>query len=370
MTLLLNTGIKSAVLCLFLATSALAQSYDPEKIREIINADTASRSFGIVVLQNLNGKISAISNGNACAGKKAEDSTIFNIASCTKTYIATLVLLLQEENKLDIDDPVIKYLSLPEMSIPREVKIRHLLNHTSGLPDLEPTERFINAHFDSSLVYDTKDLFQFLNKSGNDTVPGSRFAYNNIGYVLLGLIAEAVSHQTLEQALDHYIFQRLGLRKTYFKYPAHEPKIACAGYELIDSGKRQLNYASMDNLAYAAGSIYTTGYELDFFLRRLFLEKKLLSENSLKEMLVPFPIGNKGNNAIGLGVFMAKADTVDMLTHTGRYLMGYSSAYACFPALNYSVVILRNNIILDYANKSNLANKILTYLIKSRVINH
>ena len=369
MNLLLNIGTKLALACLLVGSDIYAQDNHLTAVTEIIRSDSSVEHFGTIVLYNMDVKIQTLTEGNACMVKPVSDSTIFNIASCTKTYVATLVLLLQEEGKLKIDDPVNKYLSNKEMpGLNNSVTIRHLLNHTSGLPDFSPTADYIDAMLDSSQTYDKKDIFRFLEDSDSSQA-GGKFSYNNVGYVLLGLITERVSQLPLDKAIEQYIGSKVDLGKTYFHFPSKERHTACPGYELLDSDSgRRINYINMDNLSYAAGNIYTTAHDLDRFVRALFIDKTILSSPSLEEMQSVFKFNQKSENGMGLGVFVTNVDSRKMYSHTGRYLMGYTSAYACFPELNYSVVIFRNNIILDYSKKSNLPNKILSYLIKNRVL--
>lgn len=145
-----------------------------------------------------------------------EPRTCFQLASISKTFTATAVLLLQEDGLLSIDDPVRKHIP----TFPYEaITIRQLLNHTSGLQNyMWLVERFWKNPLPPTNE-NVLDLFIRHNRP-LDFTPGSRFAYSNTGYAFLGLLIERVSGQRFPDFLSRRIFGPLGMEDT-FVYDLH-----------------------------------------------------------------------------------------------------------------------------------------------------
>lgn len=137
--------------------------------------------------------------------RPASATTVYKIGSITKQFTAAAVMRLVEEGRVSLDDPVTKY--LPQFAGWSGVHIRHLLNHTSGIPGSSP--EWVR-HRDEELSQ--AQLVAYLMADTLETPPGARFRYNNNGYVLLGLVIEAVTGRAYAQHLAETIFQPLGMR--------------------------------------------------------------------------------------------------------------------------------------------------------------
>lgn len=137
--------------------------------------------------------------------RPASATTVYKLGSITKQFTAAAVMQLVEEGRVGLDDPVTKY--LPQFPGWSGVHIRHLLNHTSGIPASSP--EWVR-HRDEDVSQTT--LMSFLTADTLETPPGTRFRYNNNGYVLLGLVIEAVTGRPYAQHLAQTIFQPLGMR--------------------------------------------------------------------------------------------------------------------------------------------------------------
>ena len=141
--------------------------------------------------------------------KKTDESTTFNAFSVTKTFTALAILQLAEKKKLDIDDAVKQYLT--DFSYSSDITIRQLMTHTSGIPNPNPLSwiHLEEEHqtFDRNRFFD--EIFKKYNKTKSN--PNEKFAYSNLGYVLLGQIIEEVSGQTYEDYVRDNIMQPLGI---------------------------------------------------------------------------------------------------------------------------------------------------------------
>ena len=132
----------------------------------------------------------------------------FHLASVSKQFTAMAIMMLEEEGKLSYDDSVVKFISeLPY----REITIRQLLTHTSGLPNITNYLPNFLTFWDSCEIAGNKDIVYALNKNKPplQSRPGTRFSYNNTGYILLGLIVEKASGMPFDQFITQKIFKPL-----------------------------------------------------------------------------------------------------------------------------------------------------------------
>ena len=145
---------------------------------------------------------------------------LFELASVSKQFTAMVIMLLQERGLLQFDDLVENYLSIPY----KNISIRHLLTHTSGLPDYQA---IMDEHWDKSKVADNQHIIQYLQRYAPPTrfVPGSSYEYSNTGYVLLASIAEKASGRDFTEICRTEIFQKLGMQHTDLRTPAERSAI-------------------------------------------------------------------------------------------------------------------------------------------------
>jgi len=138
------------------------------------------------------------------------DTTCFNLASLSKPFTALAVLQLVQKGKIRLEDTFVSY--FPDFPYPG-ITIRHLLSHTSGLPQLEVFERqYIDQHPDELIT--GKDAYSHLSalKLPLLFTPGDRWAYSNLGYAFLALLVERVSRMPFEEYMRKYIFLPAGMR--------------------------------------------------------------------------------------------------------------------------------------------------------------
>ncbi len=159
---------------------------------------------------------------NRVNGTMATPDTVYHWWSMTKMATAVAILQLHEQGKLDIDDPVSDYLPFFEVEYPSPdsppISIRHLLNHTSGLPDSMPA--MIGWMHPEDESYDQTELLktQLPNFNKLRFAPGSDTAYSNLGYVVLGVIIEAVTGERYESVVIEQVLRPLGITQTDFVY--------------------------------------------------------------------------------------------------------------------------------------------------------
>lgn len=149
--------------------------------------------------------------------KPMRTDTIFDIRSVTKPVTAIAVMILLEEGKLALNDPVAKYLPEFKTSQTSSITIHHLLTHTSGLPSSRPTEiEQITIKRDRTLA----DVVALHGKQEPEFAPGTQFRYTSGGFAILGRIIEVVSRKSYEQFVKERVFDPLGMRDSFFFVPA------------------------------------------------------------------------------------------------------------------------------------------------------
>lgn len=197
-------------------------------------------------------------------GRTVTPTTSFRLASISKQFTATAILLLAQDGQLTIDAPIKTWLpSLP--AIADAITLRHLLSHTSGLLDYED----LMDSADSRQVHD-RDVLRLL-ESENRTyfVPGSDYRYSNSGYALLALIVERASGLRYADFLRERIFQPLGMNSVAFEDGRNQVQERAYGYSLIDGHWQRTDqsttsavlgdggiYASIDDLARWDAALY------------------------------------------------------------------------------------------------------------------
>ncbi|MEV8376754.1 serine hydrolase domain-containing protein [Kribbella sp. NPDC056861] len=217
----------------------------------------------------------------------------FRIGSVTKTFVATVVLQLADERRLRLDDPVEKW--LPGV-VPngRNITLRHLLNHTSGLYDYVNTIPFPPSQAFHDLRWRTwtaaEQVQRALAYPPTSETPGTTYAYSNTGYLLLGQVIEKVTGKPYGKAIERRIIKPLGLHGT--EVPGTSPWIRGPhphGYVPLESGDgwRLVDFTEMNpSLMGAGGEMISTTRDLNTFFAAL-LGGDLLPRRLLAEMKTP-----------------------------------------------------------------------------------
>jgi CubicO group peptidase (beta-lactamase class C family) len=172
------------------------------------------------------------------AGQPVTESTTFNAYSVTKTFTAVAVMQLAERGQLSIDDPVTRF--LPGFPYGGEITIRQLLSHSAGVPNPIPLRwaHLVTEHagFDAAAFF--AEVFKAHPKTKSK--PNAKFAYSNLGYILLGQLIAAVSGQTYEAYVTEHILRKLGLGA------------ADIGFEIADPGRQAKGYHRTGSFSYLA----------------------------------------------------------------------------------------------------------------------
>jgi len=264
-----------------------------------------------------NGNILVVKGGNIIYHKSFGISNIdpveplqlnsqFRLASVSKSFTAMAIMILKEQGKLNYDDKIIKY--LPELPYP-DLTIRHLLNHTSGIPKYEDLcDQYWDLEHKNFLdkKYATNDdIIELFVEHQPEVLfkPGDKYSYSNAGYVLLASIVSRVSGETFEEFLKNYIFDPLNMSFSLV-YSAIRDDVMehrVYGYRLALNGSDYLpnDFHYMSGLA-GDGAIYSTTGDLFKWDRALYTEK-LVSKSTLKEAFSPVILNDSSTSKYGFG---------------------------------------------------------------------
>ncbi|MEK5332688.1 serine hydrolase domain-containing protein [Lysinibacillus sp. FSL W8-0992] len=276
--------------------------------------------FDECIKEDFSGVISVTQNGNNVYRKafgyadlsnkvSNEIDTKFATASAGKVFVAIAILQLIEQSRLFFDSRIGDILNFNLNNIDPHITIRQLLNHTSGIPD----------YFDESIMEDYDELWidypNYKIRTSLDIIPlfihkpmmypaGDRFQYNNTGFVVLGLIVEAITGSSFDIYLKEHIFIPCGMLNTGYYELDRLPAKCANGYAYDDSRQEfYTNIYSVDVKGTGAGGAFTTVIDIEKFWASL-MNGHLISKKMLKEMLTP----QVKEECYGYGIWLDKKE--------------------------------------------------------------
>ncbi|MFD7976191.1 serine hydrolase domain-containing protein [Streptomyces sp. NPDC059071] len=252
------------------------------------------------------------------AGERKGDDR-YRVGSITKTFAATVLLQLQAEGRLDLDDPVEKW--LPGVvrgngHDGRKITVRQLLNHTSGVYNVTSDPGFQEKVFGPAFLehrYDTwtpQQLVAIAMTHEPDFAPGTDWNYSNTNYVLAGMVIEKVTGRPYGKAVENRIIKPLKLRAT--SVPGTDPRMPRPNSGAYSKLSRESDGPTYDvtrlnpSIAYAAGEMISDSNDLQTFYRAL-IKGRLLPAAEMKELTDTVATSRDGGDVrYGLGLMQAK----------------------------------------------------------------
>lgn len=312
------------------AAPALAQ--DPERMDQVARVALEAEEFSGSVLVARDGEI-LLDRGYGLANREwnipNDGDTKFRLGSVTKQFTAVAIMILQERGLVDLDAPVKTY--LPDAPAAWDaVTTRHLLSHTSGIPnftdfDAYEASRTLPATIDSLIARFRDHPLEFQ--------PGEDWDYSNSGYILLTAIVEKASGQSYADFVAETLFQPLGMSDSgYDSHAAILPRRA-SGYSPTAQGIVNADYVDM-SIPQGAGALYSTTRDLLKWEQGLF-GGRVLRPESLTLLTTPV----RDHYAFGLMVREAGGNTT--ISHSGG-IEGFNTHLAYDPARRITVVVLGN----------------------------
>jgi N-acyl-D-aspartate/D-glutamate deacylase len=319
---------------------------------------TATPGAAIIVIQD--GKVlqkSAYGMADIERGVPFETDTSTRLASVSKQFTAMAIMLLEEEGKLDYDDPITRF--LPELSrFGDGIAIRNLLNHTSGLPDyydvmVEVTgvERPLTRHALDTYAAWGEPVF----------APGERYEYSNPGYELLALIVERASGEVFGDFVEERIFAELGMTHSVVLDDRH-PKLAKRAYGYrIDGDDFALNDDDPLNYIVGSGGIYSTVEDLYLWDQALYGEN-LVSKTTLAKAFSPTRLNSGELYPYGFGWRFDEHLGHRRIAHGGSWV-GFRTFIGRYVDDRFGVIVVTN---LAEAEPEALADTIAAIYLSER----
>ncbi|MEJ1964966.1 MAG: serine hydrolase domain-containing protein [Gammaproteobacteria bacterium] len=276
--------------------------------------------------------------------------TVFHAASVSKQFTAAALLLLVQEGKVSLDDPVRKYIpELPDFGVP--LTVRHLLHHTGGLRDQWDLLEIAGWRYSLDLITDDDVMALVSRQRALNFAPGSRFSYSNTGYTLLAQIVRRVSGESLRDFTNRRIFGPLEMRRTHFR-DDHAEIVPDIAYGYVRKGDAfKLSVTNFDTVG--ATSLLTTVGDLARWDENFYSAR--VGGASLIARMQERGVLNNGTQLVyAAGLHIDTYRGLRTVTHGGSDA-GYRSALVRFPDQHFGVACLCN---IAEANPSDLAMKI------------
>jgi D-alanyl-D-alanine carboxypeptidase len=273
--------------------------------------------------------------------------TRFRIGSITKELTAGAVLLLHQEKKFSLDDSIGKHVpNLPAAW--QSATIHQLLTHTSGVPiyTASPDYTRFNPELTrwEKLGAEPRELLQLVADRPLMYPHGSKFAYNNSGYILLGMLIEAASGVAYDRFVEERIFARLGMTDSGFDATGRIVPKRAAGYRVTPDGLRKAAFVDATT-AWSAGGFYSTVADLTRWAQSL-TRHTLLTADSTARMFAVYPNAvsrDPQGKAASYGYGVVLVERFDQPLHYhGGGISGFNSVLQHYPAAGLTLAVLSN----------------------------
>lgn len=263
-------------------------------------------------------------------------TTVFQLGSISKQFLAALVLRLAEQQRFSIAEPVRRY--LPEFTnLPPEILVEHLLNHTSGI-----REPFTMPEYGAGiedLSRSAEEMVNILKRAPVDFPPGSRWSYSNANYMILALLVERVAGEPYEHVMAEVLFRPHGLASLRQCTPLPRGPDEARGHVLREG---TVTPAAAENMSWIRGDGGICGHAPDvarWF--RLLATGRALTSPSYHSMTSPTRLSNGSQADYGFGLSLVAPDGLRKVAHNGA-MLGFSASAAYYPDPATTVVVLTN----------------------------
>jgi len=284
----------------------------------------------------------------------AEPWTYFAIGSVSKQFTAAAIMLLAEEGRLSLDDPVARF--LPDLDRAKDVRVRDLLAHTSGYQDYWPQDYVPPFMFSDILP---ADLAVRWARRGLDFEPMTRWQYSNTGYAIAGLIAEKVTGAPLFSFLEKRLFAPLGMEGAV-DLDRGRPEGGARGYTRLGLGPLRPAPLEAHGWLFAAGGLGMPARDLAKWDIAL-MEQRVLAPSSWAEMETEVRLRNGLGTNYGLGLAL-RMEGVHRECEHGGVISGFLATNRVFPDDRVAVTVLVNDDVGDAA--SVIAGRIVPLLFE------
>ena len=282
--------------------------------------------------------------------------TIFQSGSVGKQFTATAVMMLVEEGKIGLGDPLTKYFPDAPPSW-KKVTIRELLSHTAGFTDYPKS-------FDMRRDYTEAEQLKMVESIPLAFAPGSSWSYSNLGFLTIGILIHKVTGEFYGDFLQEHIFKPLDMQTTRIISEADIVPNRSAGYRLVKGELKNQEWVSPTVNTTADGSLYFSIMDLAKWDAALYTEK-LLKRSSLDEMWTVAKLNNGQPNSghYGFGWFVVTKNGHRVVEHEGAW-QGFETQISRYVDDKLTVVVLTN---LDDAKPEVFADRVAEIYLSGTV---
>jgi D-alanyl-D-alanine carboxypeptidase len=309
-----------------------------DQVDDFIKAEMQKREIpGLALAIAKNGELRTTAYGVANLEWKipATPETVFEIGSVTKQFTAAAIMLLVQEGKLALNDPIAKHLT-ETPSHWANITVRHLLNHTSGIKNYTG----IDKGFELTERLTEEQFVKLIGTYPLDFEPGDSWKYCNSAYNLLGYIVENLSGKKYMEFLGERIFTPLQMNTTTNREPGNVIPFRASGYEKNKKGEFINRDYDLTDI-FSAGAIVSTVGDMAKWDAALYSEK-ILTASSKQEMWTATKLNKDGSKNYGLGWYVATFNGRKNIWHSGS-TSGFSASFQRFPDDNLTIIVLCNS---------------------------
>ncbi len=263
---------------------------------------------------------------------------VFRLGSITKQFTAVAILMLEQEGKLKVSDEITRY--LPDYPTHgKKITVEHLLTHTSGIPSYTAIPGWMAEKI--RLDLDDEEMLAGWKELPLEFDPGTRFAYNNSGYFMLGTIIEAISGMEYGAFIEERIFKPLGMTSSYYDSETRIVPKRVRGYGRDESGEgyANANFLDMDQPG-AAGGLMSTVDDLTKWDASLYTDQ-LLSAEARQRLWTAHTLSDGEATGYGYGWGIGEHGGKKIIQHSGG-IFGFSTNSIRIPEESFYVAVLTN----------------------------
>lgn len=337
------------LLILLYATSLRAQTNEEKfsvALHEYLSKTVSSTEPGMAVLVAKPNDHKIFSRGYGIADMKKltpiTPQTIFNLGSVSKSFVGYGILRLQERGKLSIEDPILKYFpNFKNKELVKNIRLKHLLSHSSGLPDNRPVER------DSIFYLTANDAQNWAPILQNDSLnfqPGERFQYSNPAFNGLALVIEKVTGMKWQEFIQEIIFDKAGMRTSVIT-DIEYPQLGVAhGYQKINNQWQEYDFGEYPTFCAAGnGGVWSSVEELlkyeEAIQKNLIVNKELVDLS--RTVFSPANWKSKTAPFIGVSWFILHEAGMKVVGHSGDQ-GGFRAEHWFLPDHKLFIAIISN----------------------------
>lgn len=260
--------------------------------------------------------------------------SVFQIGSMTKQFTAIAVLMLEEQGKLAVNEPISKYIA--DYPSGEKITIHHLLTHTSGIKDFTKMKTLREI---AQKEMTPKMMVDFFKNEPVDFAPGEKFDYNNSGYVVLGYIIELVSGETYEDFIKKYIFEKAGMTQSYYASDRQVISKRAYGYHKKEHGFVNKTIISF-SVPFSSGSLMSSLGDMLKWQNAL-NTNLLLNAKSTKKAFSKYKLNNGEEFTYGYGWHIKELKGTPSREHGGS-VFGFKSMGVYIPSEEIYVIGFSN----------------------------